>query len=328
MADAHVVLGFDFGGTKIAAAVCDLDGARLGSVKIDSGAVGGADAVLERGLNAGRELLARLQPHRVLAGVGAATFGIPFDDHVELAPSIPGWEGVAFGHRLRQAFPAVPVRMATDVKAAAAAEARWGSLAGCDPGLYLNLGTGLAVAIVIGGVVLTGAHGAAGEIGYNVRSVDDLDRARPGRTSLEDVISGRALAGSVPAADGGVVTAAELFDLASTRHDAAAVVDGFVRELALHVANLAVAVDPARIVVGGGMVRSWDQLEPGLRRALDLAVPFPPELVQSAFPYDAALIGALALGVAAVRGGPAALQTPPINPDIHPASGRPKKVQR
>ncbi len=31
--------------------------------------------------------------------------------------------------------------------------------------MYLNLGTGLAAAIVIGGVVLAGANGAAGEIG-------------------------------------------------------------------------------------------------------------------------------------------------------------------
>ena len=67
----------------------------------------------------------------------------------------------------------------------------------------------------------------------------------------------------------------------------------------MHVVNLAVAVDPARIVVGGGMVRSWARLAPGLRRALDAAVPFPPELVTAEFPFDAPLIGALALGVAA-----------------------------
>ena len=62
-----------------------------------------------------------------------------------------------------------PVTMATDVKAAALAEARWGALAGVDPGVYLNLGTGLAAAIVAGGRVLAGANGAAGEIGYNLR---------------------------------------------------------------------------------------------------------------------------------------------------------------
>ena len=51
--------------------------------------------------------------------------------------------------------------------------------------------------------------------------------------------------------------------------------DRFVAELSFHLVNLAIAVDPARIAVGGGMVRSWDLLRPGLREALDIAVPFP-----------------------------------------------------
>ena len=60
------------------------------------------------------------------------------------------------------------------MKAAAAAELRWGALAGCDPGIYLNLGTGLAAAIVAGGTVISGAHGASGEIGYNLRTAADV----------------------------------------------------------------------------------------------------------------------------------------------------------
>ena len=59
--------------------------------------------------------------------------------------------------------------------------------------------------------------------------------------------------------------------------------------------NLTVAIDPARIAVGGGMVRSWQRLHGGLRRALDAAVPFPPELVVADFPYDAPLRGVLSL---------------------------------
>jgi glucokinase len=49
------------------------------------------------------------------------------------------------------------------------------------------------------------------------------------------------------------------------------------------------------------MVRSWDVIGPRLRAALDAAVPFPPELVPAAFPYDAPLIGALALGAEAAH---------------------------
>jgi glucokinase len=67
----------------------------------------------------------------------------------------------------------------------------------------------------------------------------------------------------------------------------------------MHLVNLAIAIDPIRIVVAGGLVGSWDRIEPGLRRALDAAVPFPPELTVARFPSDAPLVGALALGVQA-----------------------------
>jgi glucokinase len=295
-----VVLGLDFGGTKIAVAVGDLTGRRLGATTIDSRVDStGAAQALSRGVTAAHELLAAVAPQCELAGVGAATLGIPYDDHVELAPTFPGWGELPFGQLIRDGFPGVPVKLATDVKAAAEAELRWGALAGCDPGLYVNLGTGLAVAIVAGGTVITGAHGASGEIGYNLRSATDVYVGTPERTILEHVVSGQALETTGTARLGRAVTAADVFTMARTQAEAAVLTEEFTRELALHLANLAIAVDPARIVVGGGMVRSWDQLEPGLRRALDAAVPFPPELSVARFPSDAPLIGALALGVEA-----------------------------
>ena len=174
MTRSPVVLGLDFGGTKIAVAVGDLSGRRLGVTTIESLAEVGAEAAMARGLAAARDLLADVAPGQKLAAVGAATLGIPYDDRVELAPTFPGWGEIAFGQLVRDAFPGVPVRLGTDVKAAAAAELRWGALADCDPGIYLNLGTGLAAAIVAGGTVISGAHGASGEIGYNLRTAADV----------------------------------------------------------------------------------------------------------------------------------------------------------
>jgi glucokinase len=298
-ATAPVVLGIDFGGTKIAASVCELDGSRLGTVTIDSQGFLGAEVSIERGISAATELLASAAPGRPLAGVGVCTFGIPGEDGVALAPAIPGWDVLAFGRLLRASFPGIPVRTATDVKAAAEAERRWGALAGCDPALYLNLGTGLAAAIVAGGTVIAGAHGAAGEIGYNVRTVHDVAVPGTDRVILEDVVSGRGLADLAGAALGHPLSAAATFTLAADEPAAAALVRQFVDELSLHVVNLAIAIDPARIAVGGGMMRSWPVIEPTLRAALQAAVPFPPELVAAQFPYDAPLIGALAIGLAA-----------------------------
>jgi glucokinase len=294
----EVVLGMDFGGTKIALAVCDLDGCCLAQQVLATNPDAGGDAVLERGISAGRALVARGGEHQDLVAVGVSTIGVPREDRVELAPAIPGWQHVCLARSVAAAF-GVPVRVATDVKAAATAEARWGSLAGSDPGIYLNLGTGLAAAILVGGRVLDGAHGASGEIGYNVVALGDLGQAIGARPMLEHTVSGMALAARGSRALGRTVTAGQVFDAAASDAALDAMVGTLIDDLSPHLVNLAIAVDPARVAVGGGMVRSWGRLRGPLEQALNAGVPFPPELVLAAYPFDAPLVGALALGAEA-----------------------------
>jgi len=314
-----VVLGLDFGGTKTALAVAQTDGTRLGSATRDTLAGLGAAASLAGAIQAAHELLDTVAPGRPLAAVGVATIGIPGEDGVALAPNIPGWDNLALGRELREAFPGARIRLATDVKAAARVEAESGALAGCDPAIYLNLGTGLAVAIVANGSVIDGRNGASGEIGYNLRRLDDVGLGAAQRVPLEDAVSGKALmieAAALLPGNGGSgahedvgALAAEFFARAEAArsHGAdpkpARLVDRFVAELSFHLVNLAIAVDPVRIAVGGGLVRSWAPIRDGLRRALDAAVPYPPELVRAAYPYDAPLLGALTLALAAARDG-------------------------
>lgn len=292
-----VVLGLDFGGSKVAAALADLDGERRGGTVRPVRAGESATTTFHRSVDAARALLSGVGPDVELVAVGACTFGIPREDGIDLAPTIDGWEALPFGALLRAAFPGAAIRTGTDVKAAAQAEAEHGALAGCDPGLYVNLGTGLAVAIVVGGQVVAGHHRASGEIGYNLRHPDiSFDAER-----LEDVVSGKALAAAARDLLGSD-DVDRLLAAADTDPVAGQALDRFVTELCFHLANLTIALDPQRVVVGGGLVRSWDRLRPRIAAALDSAVPFPPELVVAAHPYDAPLIGALALGASAARG--------------------------
>jgi glucokinase len=302
MSSTPVLLAIDFGGTKIAVAIADPGGRRLASATVDSAGELGARAAFERAVGAARDLLGGVRdPH--LAAVGVATFGIPFDDRVELAPAIAGWDDLALGRELRAAFPGAEVRMATDAKAAARAEATWGALRGSDPGVYLNLGTGLSVAIVIGGQVVMGGHGAAGEIGYNLRAVGDVGLELDDRTPLEWMVSAKALARRATEAVGAAreLSAAEAFEASAGDQSLDHVIDEFVAELAFHLVNLANCIDPVRIAAGGGMTGSWERLRPGLEQALRAGVPYPPELVLAEFPFDAPLIGAIALAVEAAR---------------------------
>jgi glucokinase len=311
-----VVLGFDFGGTKIAMAVCDLTGNRLASATVAVGTASTgtastgtpppagrrtAQAIFDRGIQAAHELLASAAPQAELAAVGAATFGIPFEDRVELAPAIDGWESLPLGRELRAAFGGAEIRMATDAKAAAAAELRWGALQGCDPAVYLNLGTGLAAAIVVGGQVVSGGNDAAGEIGYNLRAVSDVGRPLDQRIPLEGTVSGLGLARQAASPGPGSMTAADIFAASPGDPRLDDLLASFAAELAFHLVNLAICINPVRIAVGGGLVRSWERLRPQLEHALTAGVPFPPELVVAQFPYDAPLLGAVALATDAAQ---------------------------
>ena len=344
MTHPPVLLGIDFGGTKIATAVCDLAGNKLAAAVVDSLAERGARASFDHGVATAMSLVAEHAAGAAIAAVGVATFGIPFEDRVELAPAIDGWERLALGRELRAAFPGAAIRMATDTKSAAYAEARWGALAGRDPAIYLNLGTGLAAAIVTGGQVLSGSQGAAGEIGYSLRQPGDVGRADGLRIPLEEMVSGQALQrrasllraspdgaspdgaspdGASPdgaSPDGRLLTAAEVFAAAGSDRDLNDLISEFVDELAFHMVNLAIAVNPARIAVGGGITRSWDRIRPRLEEALLSGVPYPPDLVLAHFPQEAPLLGAVALAVDAATAGPASAPVPTAHTPPEPSS--------
>jgi len=130
------------------------------------------------------------------------------------------------------------------------------------------------------------------------------------------MISGQALGRRAPQS----MAAADVFGAAADEPGLDLLVSEFVSELAFHVVNLAISVNPARIAVGGGLVRSWERLRPGLEHALKAGTPFPPELVTARFPADAPLIGAVAL--AADAAGADISLAPQTDSDPRPGQAR------
>ena len=129
---ADVVLGIDFGGTKIALATAAVGGEILETTRLQTQAADGAAQALERSLAAGRALIDATAGRCV--AVGAVSPGIVQTDRVLLAPNVPGWDALALPDALRDGLQIDSVAVGNDVKAAALAEARWGSLRGADPG--------------------------------------------------------------------------------------------------------------------------------------------------------------------------------------------------
>jgi glucokinase len=293
VAERDFVLAIDFGGTKIALATADLEGRPLERLVLPTEAERGAELALRRALDGAARLLAS-RGGRCL-GAGVVSPGVIRPDRVDLVPTLPGWERLALHDVLREGLGLDCVAVGNDVKAAAEAEARWGSLRGADPALFVSLGTGLAAAVVVGGRVVPGAHGAAGEVGYCVRSAGDEPGAAEGRAPLEEFAGGAGIGRRAGDMLGRPLSAAEAFALAATDARARRLVDGTLAELAVHVANWSILVDPARIAVGGGLMRSAAVVLDALGRRLRAAVPFPPDLVAAHFPDDGALQGAIAL---------------------------------
>ncbi|MGH8964266.1 MAG: ROK family protein, partial [Actinomycetes bacterium] len=189
MIDGYV-LAVDFGGTTASLAAVDPAGRVVGRDRLPVHAERGAEQAVDRTLAAAVALIAELGPDRLVAS-GVASPGIVLSDRVLLAPNVPGWSQLHLQERFESAL-GVPAVCATDVKAAALAEARWGHLRDVHTGLHLNLGTGIAVGVVVEGTVLTGAHGAAGEIGYYLRGVDDRTGPHEGHAPLEERVGGGA----------------------------------------------------------------------------------------------------------------------------------------
>ena len=99
----------------------------------------------------------------VIVGVQAA---ISADgDHLTFTDTMPGWPELGARHRIADAL-GIAVELGNDVNLAAVAERAVGAGAGAGSFALLWMSDGLGLAVDLGGAVLRGSTGGAGEIGY------------------------------------------------------------------------------------------------------------------------------------------------------------------
>lgn len=301
MTGSGFVLGIDLGGTKMALATASLDGAILHAERLPTEAARGAVQALDRAIAAGLRLVAETASDGdgVLQAVGLSTMGVTREDGVIMAPNVPGWDRLTIPSRLRAAFPEALLSIENDVKAATRAELRWGALRGCRNAIYLNLGTGIAAGLVVDGVVFEGANGAAGEIAYTLRTPHEDMGAEQGHAPLEEYVGGRAIGERASLRFGRAMTARDVFEHVDADPEARALVEEALAEILFGVANLAIALDPERIAVGGGLMASGELILPRLRSHMRRFAPFPPDVVPASVVHDAGLMGAVALALEA-----------------------------
>ncbi len=294
-----VALAIDLGGTKLAAAIGDAEGQLRRQRSEPTGRGESAERVLARALQLARGVLEEERAAGVsVARVGVSTMGITGEEGTLLAPNVEGWGRLAIPQALRSAFPGLAIAVANDVRAAALAELRWGALAGVATGVYVNLGTGTAAAIVIGGRLFEGAHAAAGEIGYCLApGWQDVPLAAEGGVPAEQLYGGNGVARRASERLGTTLDLPGILALAEHDPEAATFVGELWDGIAALTANLAIVIDPEVVVLGGGYVRTDSSLVNHVAALVGRAVPFAPRVVRARFGGDASLHGAVAVAL-------------------------------
>jgi predicted NBD/HSP70 family sugar kinase len=312
-ADLGHVVGIDVGANKILVQVADLSGTILTSERRRTRGARGADTVLRTvRAAAGKALAAAGVDRESLMAVAVGTPGIvdPASGRMALAPQLPGWEGLELGQALGRSFPC-PVLVENEVRLSILAE-RWrGAAQGIDDAVYVQIGVGIGAGILIGGELYRGADGAAGEIGY--LPYPDGRPLADGPGPFEHAAGGSAFARlgrEAAAGDGGALLRelaggdpeavdAEIVFAAAAQEDEAAraIVAELTRRLANGIAAVVAVLNPATVIVGGGLSRAGVALLEPLERHVAERVPLPPRLVLSSLGEESVALGAVRLAL-------------------------------
>ncbi|MBT0771045.1 ROK family glucokinase [Kineosporia sp. J2-2] len=280
----ELTIGVDVGGTKIAAGVVDADGRILERLRVPTPeTVDEIDASIAEAV----EQLRASESGGSVAAVGVAAAGF-VNEHrttVRFAPNIAWREhelADAVGKRVQ-----LPVIVENDANAAAWAEFRFGAGRDATDVVTVTVGTGVGGGIVLDGKLIRGAFGMAAEIGH-MRVVPNGRACGCGQTGCwEQYASGRALARSAfELAIRDPKAAAPLIEAAGGKIDG--LVGSMITEVALAgdpaaiglfaelgrwlgegVAALANVLDPAVVVIGGGVAEVGDLLLEPARKAFN-----------------------------------------------------------
>ena len=269
------VLGIDVGGTHTKAGVFDLAGSRVASHAF------GSQSVLADGshVRLSREMRALLDQAgidgRSVVGVGLAVPGaVAAEESLTLCPHID-LDLRSYKSLLLELFPRARVAVLNDADAAVLGD-RWRGTSHdrqCENVALVTLGTGVGAGVVVRGRLLSGVHGAAGEVGHLCVNPSEEERCSCGKAGcLEQYASATGLvrharaallaADDVASPDQAVDVfpdARAVLDAVERRDPhARAALDRFSDALGFGLAQMACFADPDVFVLGGGLSERAD----------------------------------------------------------------------
>jgi predicted NBD/HSP70 family sugar kinase len=295
--EAATVLGIDIGGRYLRMALADVTGATRARADVETDH-GSAESVLAMIPAVAERLIADAGvPRERLAGAVVGVPGVvePASGRVSLAENVPGLAGEPVADRVQEVLGA-PAQVVNDVNLAAIGERDHGAGRGVQSFVFVSVGTGLGAGIVVGGELVSGSHGAAGEIDLLRPVASGFDPSAPAIRAYAAELQAEHGSGESPP------DTIEIFARARAGDRLAlGITNEVARRVCAHIVPIAAIVDPELVVLGGGVGSNGDLLLPPLREMLGEALPYPPAVRTSQLGGDAVLSGALALGVADAR---------------------------
>lgn len=303
-------IGIDVGGTKILAGVVDGTGAVVERVRRETPQTGGAEVTKSLA-----EIINELGTRHEISGIGLCSAGFLSADRRSIIsnPNIPNWNGAELADEIER-LVGRKIILENDANAAAWGERQFGAGEGANELVMLTIGTGVGGGLITDGQIYHGARGSAGEFGH-IRAVPEGHLCGCGmRGCYEQYASGTALlrhareaisaspelARNLLARGNGTVEGltGELLTAAAQDGDLVAIAafkttGQWIGSL---VATLEAAVDPALVVIGGGVVAAGEILLVPIREALNRLSPFSksrslPAVIGARLGNDAGLIG-------------------------------------
>jgi glucokinase len=278
------ILSIDIGGTKFSLAVIE-DGRFLRRESRATDAAGGREWMLGQI----REIVTPWLSEFRLARCGIG-FGGPVNfasQRVVLSTHVGGWRDFDLCGFVRD-LTGAPAIMDNDANTGALGEAEWGAGKGYSPLFYMTLSTGIGGGIYEGGRVWRGADSYGGEIGHLTVRPDGPECLCGARGCFERMCGGLWLE-----RDHGKPAKELLCDPEFVRR--------YVVDLSLGLKAAIMLLNPARIVIGGGIAKAGDRLFVPLRDELRRQVtPWSVariDVVPAALGDDSVLLGASKLTV-------------------------------
>ena len=249
---AHVI-GVDVGPDRVVAACADITGEIIGrseqSTQDTDDPVGVVhSAVVQAAARAGTDMAS---VRRVVLGTPGLVD--PNSGEISFAWDLPRWHRGLLGD-LRKDL-STPVMFGNDVNLAAIAEQHTGAAKGHDDFVLIWIGRGVGLATVIGGRLLHGSTGAAGEIGYLPVAGAEVPRnvSKRGVKGAFQQLVGADAAKAIGRKHG--FRGAEAADVVGAAVAAGAagepVLDELAGRLAVGVAAVCVVLDPPLVVLAG-----------------------------------------------------------------------------